>query len=69
MADPRLAQVGWVESAYHPYAQCAAEGCGWKLARGRTATAAACKRHVADTGHRVHRVKETIAEYYPLGGD
>jgi hypothetical protein len=57
--------VSYTEVTMQPYAKCQQEGCLWELGYSRDTTAAKCKAHVAETGHKVRRIKETIAVYYP----
>jgi hypothetical protein len=55
--------VYYTEMTMNPRAQC--ETCTWNMGYSKATTAALCKAHVAETGHKVRRIKETIAVYYP----
>jgi hypothetical protein len=57
-------QVSFVEATMNPRAEC--QDCTWRMAHSKLTTVAACKAHVAETGHRVTRIRETIANYYPI---
>lgn len=64
MANNVKYQVSFIEATMNPRAEC--EDCSWRMAPSKLTTVAACKAHVAKTGHRVIRVRETIANYYPI---
>jgi hypothetical protein len=57
--------VSYTEVVMQPHAKCQDEQCPWEMGYSRNTTAAVCKAHVAETGHKVRRIKETIAVYYP----
>jgi hypothetical protein len=57
--------VSYTEVTMQPYAKCTYWSCNWKLDYSKDTTAAACRAHVAETGHKVRRIKETVAVYYP----
>jgi hypothetical protein len=63
MATQSKYTVSWIEGTMHPSAAC--EDCDWKMGPSRLTTAAACKAHVANTGHKVERIRQTIGRYYP----
>jgi hypothetical protein len=62
MATPKH-DVSWTETTMNPRAKC--DDCAWESGYSKTTTAALCKAHVVETGHRVRRIKETIGIYYP----
>jgi hypothetical protein len=60
-AKTKLA-VTSASATLYPRADC--RGCKWRMPLA--ATVAACKAHVAETGHTVVRVRETIDQYGPV---